>query len=301
MIKKNTPVFTIRQHCDSNELSNFKVASFNEVSCTAAEFEENHRHEYFEIIWLKNGAGIHHIDMIDHHYNGSVLFFLAPGQVHKITEHKKSQGYVLKFLPAVFKQERDFLDYVFDTCLFDTVKSCSVIGIPKQMDDIIGELFFRFREEFNKQQPDADIILSSYLKILTTLIRRIKNTYLSEDRSINNPQYDLFRKFKIAVEHHYKTKHTVQDYAIHLKTQARTLNTVARKYSNKSALEFIQDRIILEAKRRLYHDNESIKELCYQLGFEDPAYFTRFFKKNVGIAPQHFKTDKSEMLKAAIA
>jgi AraC-like DNA-binding protein len=57
----------------------------------------------------------------------------------------------------------------------------------------------------------------------------------------------------------------------------------------------------MEAKRRLFHETGSIKELCYELGFEDPAYFTRFFKKNVGIAPQHFKIDRSEVLKAVTA
>ena len=301
MKKKTIPIFNIQQNCDEEEINNFKVASFDEISCTAAEFEENHRHEYFEIIWLKNGTGIHQIDMVDHSYDGSVLFFLAPGQVHRITQHKSAQGYVLKFLPAVFKRESDFIDYVFETCLFDTVKACPVIGIPRHMNDIIQELFNRFKEEFNKQQPGADIILSSYIKILTTHIRRIKNIYLSDDEYINKPNYHLFRKFKMAIEHSYKTKHSVQDYAKYLKTQARTLNAVSRKYSNKSALEVIQERIILEAKRRLYHETNSIKELCYELGFEDPAYFTRFFKKNVGMAPQHFKAGRAEIIHGALA
>jgi AraC-like DNA-binding protein len=266
------------------------VASFHETAYIPAEVEGSHRHEYFEIIWLKNGAGTHQIDMIDHSYDGSVLFFLAPGQVHKITQREKSQGYVLKFLPSVFGQEKDFINYVFDTCLFDTAKSCPVINIPKSMENMIEELFFRFAEEFDKQQVDADIILSSYLKILTTHIKRIKNIHLSKEIAISDPQYHLFRMFKITIEHNYKAKHSVQDYAILLKVQPRTLNSVSRKYGNKSALELIQERIVMEAKRRLFYETKSVKELCYELGFEDPAYFTRFFKKNVGVAPQYFKT-----------
>jgi len=301
MRRKKIPVFNIKENRDNNKNKNFKVAAFDRASYKAAEMEDDRRHEYFEIIWLRNGTGIHQIDMLDHLYEGSVLFFLAPGQVHKITEHKDSEGYILKFLPDVFKQERDFIDFVFETCLVDTERSCPVIGIPEAMNDVIQELFFRFTEEFNKQQPDADIILGSYLKILTTHIRRIKNTYLSKEAYTNKPQYDLFRKFKIAVEHHYKSKHAVQDYASHLKTQGRTLNAVAKKYGNKSALEIIQDRILLEAKRRLFNETGSIKELCYELGFEDPAYFTRFFKKNVGVAPQHFKIDRREVLKEVTA
>lgn len=294
---KSIPVYNIQQHCYGTPVDNFKVAPFSDARCTASEFEEDHRHEYFEIIWLKAGTGIHQIDMIDHAYEGSVLFFLAPGQVHKITQHKKSEGYVLKFKPGVFNQEKDFAEYVLDTCLFDNMKSCPIISIPEQMYATIDDLFSRFSSEFNEQLPDADIVLSAYLKILTTHIRRIKNSRLSNGMIVNEPQYDLFRKFKIAVEQHYKTKHAVHDYANYLDTPARTLNTLTRKYVDKSALEVIQDRILLEAKRRLYHNNTTVKELCYELGFEDPAYFTRFFKKNVGSAPQHFKISKSESFK----
>ena len=301
MNSNNISVLNIQQDLINNETNNFKVDSFGETNPTTSEFEEKHRNEYFEIVWLKNGSGIHQIDMTNHFYNGPVLFFLAPGQVHKVTEHKKTEGYVLKFLPVVFKHERDFLDYVFDTCLLDTVKSCPAISIPNEMNEVIQELFFRFTEEYNKQQEGADIILTSYLKILTTQARRIKDSYLSKEDYIIKPQYNLFRQFKIAVEQNYKTKHTVQDYAIYLNTQPRTLNVVTRKYANKSPLEIIQNRIVMEAKRRLYHDTKSIKELCYELGFDDPAYFTRFFKKNTGIGPQVFKTAGKESSNTAIA
>jgi len=280
---------------ENSQINNFNVSVFGEDTIFDTRFYQKHHHEYFEIIWLNNGTGIHKIDMKDHFYNGSVLFFLAPGQVHKIIPHTRTQGYVLKFMPSVFKQERDFIDYIFDTCLLDTDKSCPVISIPPGKNDLIEELFIRLVKEFNQQQTYADIILSSYLKILTTQIRRIKDTYISRQQYIYKPQYDLFREYKIAVERHYKTMHNVKDYAIQLNTQARTLNTLARKYGNKSALEIIQDRIVLEAKRKLYHSSASIKELGYELGFEDPAYFTRFFKKNVGTAPRHFKTNSTEI------
>jgi AraC-like DNA-binding protein len=283
---KNIQAFNIQPRFDRKS-NNFKVAAFSGLNPVEDILEEDHANEYFEIIWLKNGTGVHRIDLSDHPFNGSVIFFIAPGQMRKITNHKNLQGYVLKFLPSVFRQERDFMDYVFETCLLDTERTCPVISIPEQMNDVFQELFSRFTEEFNRQELGADLILSSYLKILTTHIRRIKNN--NREAYINKPQYDLFRKFKVLIEHHYKTKHSVQEYATLLKTQPRSLNAAARKHGNKSALGIIQERIILEAKRRLTNDHKSVKELCYELGFEDPAYFTRFFKRIVGISPQHFK------------
>ena len=289
MKKKEIPIFNIGQNCEDREIHNFKVASFNEITCTATEFEENHRHEYFEIIWLKNGAGSHQIDLYEHKYDGSVMFVLAPGQIHKIEQEISSEGYIIKFLPSIFENEKDFYNYILDTCLFDSVASCPVINIPEKINPILNDLFLRLMEEFHHMDIDSETVLSSYLKILITHINRIKREKVSEDVVINDQQYALYREFKIAVEKNYKEEHSVQYYADLLSTQARALNSVSRKYVDKSAGEVIKERILLEAKRSLYHETKSIKELCFDLGFEDPAYFTRFFKKYLGIAPQYFK------------
>ena len=108
MTKRNIPLFHIQQHCRDSGIADFKVGSFSEDTCTAVEFEEDHRHEYFEIIWLKNGTGNHQIDLHDYVYSGSVMFLLAPGQIHKIEQRIPSEGYIIKFLPSIFKQEKDF-------------------------------------------------------------------------------------------------------------------------------------------------------------------------------------------------
>lgn len=78
-------------------------------------------------------------------------------------------------------------------------------------------------------------------------------------------------------------------YARKLMTQSRTLNSLSKKYTGKTAGAIITDRIILEAKRELYYNTSSIKEIGYDLGFDDPAYFTRFFKKQIGVSPQEYK------------
>jgi AraC family transcriptional regulator, transcriptional activator of pobA len=292
MPKKNIPLFNIQQHCHDSGIADFKVGSFSEDACTAAEFEEGHRHEYFEIIWLKNGTGNHQIDLQDHTYTGSVMFLLAPGQIHKIEQQVPSEGYIIKFLPSIFKHEKDFFNYILDTCLFDDETTCSVIKIPDNLRDILEELFVNMVQEFHQIETDSENIVSSYLKILITHINRIKRKKISESVAIKDPQYALFRQFKIEIEKKYKKEHSVQYYAGVLHTQPRSLNAVSREYAGKSAGEMIQDRILLEAQRYLYHDAKSIKEIGYDLGFDDPAYFTRFFKKHTGSAPQYFKEQR---------
>ena len=292
MTKRNIPLFHIQQHCRDSGIADFKVGSFSEDTCTAVEFEEDHRHEYFEIIWLKNGTGNHQIDLHDYVYTGSVMFLLAPGQIHKIEQRIPSEGYIIKFLPSIFKQEKDFFNYILDTCLFDDKTACSVIKIPDHLQDIFEDLFVNMVQEFHQIETDSENIVSSYLKILITHINRIKRKKISESVAIKDPHYALFRQFKIEIEKKYKKEHSVQYYAGVLHAQPRSLNAVSREYAGKSAGELIQDRILLEAQRYLYHETKSIKEIGYDLGFDDPAYFTRFFKKHTGFAPQYFKEQR---------
>nr|WP_294938636.1 helix-turn-helix domain-containing protein [uncultured Flavobacterium sp.] len=288
-MKKEIPVHDINYSCETSIITSFKVKALQNGQCPFSEFTESHKNDFFEIIWLKDGEGIHEIDLHKHFYKGSVLFILAPGQIHSIHPDKISDGYVLRFQPSLFKNEKEFADYVLDSCLFDTVSSCPIIPVAVILEPLFESIFHQMVTEFNDPQMDSENIFSSYLKVLITNIHRIKRAKTGSEIIINNPHYSLFRAFKLAVEKEYKQEHSVQYYASLLNTQTRTLNMVSQKFGGKSAGDVIQERIVLEAKRGLYHQYLSIKELGFSLGFEDPAYFTRFFKKHTDFSPQQFK------------
>lgn len=289
MQKQTTPVWEIFRHCEDTGLPYFKITSFSNIVCTAAEFSSRHRHGYFEIIWIKSGTGVHQVDMQEFAYSGPAVFVLSPGQIHRIIEQSPTEGDVIKFQAAVFPSEKEFKQYVLDTCLFDNISACPVLTVPPASAAEIAGIFAALTAEYSEPVHDSGEVISSYLKILITRLNRIKRTGVDEHLIVNNPQYDLFRRFKVAVEQQYKKLHGVQEYADLLEVPARNLNAVSRKYADKSAGAIIQERLLLEARRSLYHDTLTIKEICYDLGFEDPGYFTRFFKKHTGIAPQLYK------------
>lgn len=281
---------TLNQFCEENTLEFFKVSGFDIESCTVNEFHEDHRHDHYEIIWLKKGKGIHHIDGQKFNYNGSVLFLLSPGQVHKIEQEEKGEGFVIKFSEELFKDQKEVDEYLIDSLLFDTIDAFPVISLTASQYKVFEELFYQITVEFNTSEIGQQQILSSFLKILITNITRLKHiqgAYQYKPES----GYEVFKKYKVHIEKNYKKLHRVNEYADELKTTSRNLNAITKKFSNKTGGQVIADRILLESKRYLYHNNLSIKEIAFELGFEDPAYFTRFFKNHIGVSPQQYRDD----------
>lgn len=291
MAKTLIPVFQLGDHCEPEHINNFEMAPFSSAICTAAEFLEHHRHDYYEIIWLKKGKGTHFVDSRLYAYNGPVMFLLSPGQIHKLQQQEKAEGYIIKFLPAIFRDQKDIEDFILNTGLFDNVQANPVIDIPPAAMTSFEELLLKMNAEFINNETDKEQVLSAYLKILMTQVNRLKRNGAPAQQN-TDVHFALFTQYKIAVEKKFRQQHSVQGYADQLHVQGRTLNTLSKKYAGKSAGEIITDRIILEAKRYLYHNAESVKEIAWSLGFDDPAYFTRFFKKQTGISPQQYRENK---------
>lgn len=247
------------------------------------------REDRFVLIWIKEGKGVHTIDLQHHAYEGSVLFVLAPGQVHRISHQGRPRGAILRFASSAFHSERDFENYVLDTCMFDSETSCPAIPIGDSTNRIVDEILVRMSEEAENDETDSIVITSSYLKILITTVNRLKRKEALGQIALNDPTYILFRNFKIAVERNYSNSHSVQEYARMLETGTKSLNSASQKYGGTPASVVIQNRILLEAKRALTYDARTVKEIGYELGFDDPAYFTRFFSRRIGVSPSEFR------------
>lgn len=301
MKKKKAPVYHIKQHCSYKEIKNIKISSFSEDACTVAEFEEDHRHEYYEIVWLRKGRGVHRIDMKDYPYTGSVLFLLSPGQMHRIQPVEKADGYVVKFLPSLFNDTKDMEEYLLHNNLFDNIQAQPVIKVSSSAHTVFEDIAKKIETEFNTDEDDKEKILLSYLKILITHINRLKRSQANAETIQADSQFHFFQQYKTAVEKNFRKEHGVQYYADMLHIQPRTLNSLSKKYTGKTAGEIIADRIVLEAKREMYYNRMSIKEIAYALGFDDPAYFTRFFKKQTGQAPHDYKMASSSEVSGAKA
>jgi AraC-like DNA-binding protein len=123
-------------------------------------------------------------------------------------------------------------------------------------------------------------------------------TRLARKESFSEPvaddKFNLMRKFNLLVEAHFRSQHAVSYYAERLNKSPKTLSNLFALYSNTSPSQIIQERILIEAKRLLSYTDKSAKEIAYEVGFEDAAYFSAYFKKHTDRAPLEFRTEMSK-------
>ena len=115
----------------------------------------------------------------------------------------------------------------------------------------------------------------------------------------DDPRGDVFARFRNLVEDHFTQHWPVSRYAQALATSESRLDRVCRTLAGHSAFEVIQNRVLLEARRKLVHVGAPVSALAYELGFEDPAYFCRFFKRHTGRTPTQWRREQRERLAGA--
>ena len=142
--------------------------------------------------------------------------------------------------------------------------------------------------ERNGELGNIDI-LKSLLTIFLAKIERYGKHEEEQTVDYRKPSHLLFIRFRQLLEQEYKQLHTVQEYANLLNVSVRSLSNSVNECSGKSPLIFINNRIILEAKRLVRYSDLMIKEIAYMLGYDDPSYFVKHFKRHTGYLPSDFR------------
>ena len=164
-------------------------------------------------------------------------------------------------------------------------------AVPCEESTFINSLFVQMEDEFSLKDCSQEEMLRTYLKQLFIKSTRLwKTQHLDGLMAQQNNDVEFFRRFTQLVEANYKEKHTVADYADILTIAPKTLTHKFKRLNLPQPNEIIKSRIILEAKRLLVHTSKSAKEIAYDLGYEDPAYFSRLFFIKTGETPFGFKS-----------
>ncbi|GLU53604.1 AraC family transcriptional regulator [Dyadobacter frigoris] len=245
--------------------------------------KEAHKHDFFMLLIIENGSGIHTVDFENYEVSDFTVFFLAPGQAHHWDLSPETTGYQILF-PADFLQS-----YQTENPFFKS-KSIPFLRInPDYYHQLTGEIR-QMEMELKHSLPYTDSIIQSRLLVILSLLRRWYEA--SYEGSYIVKPIRLLQNFSTLLEEHYQDHNDVAFYAGKLHVTANYLNTVCKRESGQTAGEQIRDRILLEIKRMLILTNADIKEIAFGLGFNDTSYFGRFFKKFTGQTPLSFRKNQ---------
>ena len=155
--------------------------------------------------------------------------------------------------------------------------------------DMLERLLQVFEEEFlSEDDIKGEMLRMLLVRLIIQITRIAKKQYLGTEE-IEEGKFNLIRQFNLLVEIHYKKEHQVQFYAGLLNKSPKTISNTFSLYSKKTPQRVIQERIITEAKRLFYYTDKSAKEIADELGFDDTAHFSKFFKNSTSQNPSDFK------------
>ena len=250
--------------------------SFGQLPKEVAEaFRKPHRKTHYFFLLVVKGHTRHIVDLQQIDVTDAQLLFLQPYQIHQLPE--------TKFKSEYFKMS------LGQDCLS---------MLPRQFPFLINPLnvpVICFQKEELKRVQMIFEILAQLLQTGnagTELIQAHLNSLLTEfdsayflhagGENLTHDKLSKYMQFKLIVEKDLTDQPTIQAIADRLAINTNSLYHTVKQYSGLSPKEYITNRLILEAQRRLYYEESSVKELAYDLGFNDPEYFSRLFRKVTG-------------------
>ncbi|TCI85858.1 helix-turn-helix domain-containing protein [Tenacibaculum sp. M341] len=240
----------------------------------------------YKIFWIKEGKGVYNIDFKSYSFDGNVLFFLSPGQVFTVESEKIKEAYQLNFTKDFYCIQTHDTEIACNGVLFNNVYETPFV-VPSQKDtNKLNFILESLIEEFELDETAQYDMLQSFLKQFIIYSVRIKKEF---DTIKEDAETKLFKDFSLLVEQNFKKLHSVTDYANRLGVSPKSLTKHFQKIGTQTPSDFIKSRIITEAKRLLIYSTEPVKHIAFELGFNDPAYFSRFFTKSEGSSPAQFK------------
>ena len=242
-----------------------------------------HRTDFYQIIWIETGKSVQTVDFNPVEISGGQMLFIAKHQVNSFDTSTNYKGQIIFFT-----------DLFFNRCECDTrlMKQLNLFNpftgnTPLIVNEKLKTLWNLMKNEF---QTEHDTFQSNAIhNLLSAFLIEATRQNIENKARIHNTEYQTALQFAELVEQNYQSLRKVHDYLPLMNTTAKPLSKSLQKTIGKTPKQFIDDRILLEAKRLLTYTNESIKEITFMLGFDEPTNFSKFFRKQTGLSPAELK------------
>jgi AraC family transcriptional regulator, transcriptional activator of pobA len=261
-------------HKDHPEKLQFEIYSLHDYLIkNVGHTEKPHIHSFYQIIWFTKGKGKHFVDFNEYEVSENKMFFISKNQIHYFDNKINYEGVIIHFNEIFLIDNENDIDIFLKYNIFNDFESEPVFTIQKDTIENFSNLISQLKHEIATPNNFAH---KDFLKHLLNL-------------SVKNQSHLTFIKFRQLLETNFRQVHTVSEYANLLNTSSKTLTNHTKEIVHKTPLEIINDRIVLEARRLLSHSSFNINEIGFQLGYEDPSYFVKFFKRQTKKSPSDFR------------
>lgn len=251
-----------------------------------------HRHaQYLQIHYIDRGEIRFHIDDKIYHAQGPALLLTPPSVPHSFLTAQDACGHVLTIHQSIIWQLlKDGLQQQLESQLNHEL-SLQFKDLNEEESShwwMLVQTLEAISREWNHDYPAKNLTLQTLVRLLLIQISRL-SARETVSTSVNNDDLQSFRQFSNLIQEHYHEHWQLSAYTSALGLSESRLHQICQRIANRSPKKIIHDRIIQESKRLLTFSNLSSSEICYKLGFSDPAYFSRFFKRNTGVTTQRYR------------
>jgi AraC family transcriptional regulator, transcriptional activator of pobA len=291
MTKSNTqiPIYSIDKFSSSGNVNRqFQVEIFDANRHFKVEYP--HRHDFYEVLYLSGGSCYHIIDSNKYKITPPCIFFMTPGQTHKLELSKDIDGYIFLFARDFYLLTQSNKNKLLSFPFFHSVTRQNPPLLLTNDDDngFLKNLFVR-GANYVKNNADSDEMIRSLLDLILLTSTQL---YPKEYSVVpNNKGHITVKKFMLLIEENYQQNLKVNDYAGRLSITANHLTQLVKQITGKTTNEILQEKNILEIKRQLLYTNLTVTEIAAQMNFADQSYLTKYFKKCTGQTPVQYRTE----------
>lgn len=251
--------------------------------------EKAHQVAFNMIVFYTEGKSKQLVDFVWHTVKKNTIIHLSKGQINAFQLTNELKGFIILFTEDYFKKQINALPKNEIIRLFNSQLFSPIIEVPE--DSNVQKYMKLFYDEYSNVNEDynQENTYSALLSIVFSKLERLKQYqtfHLKRSDKLNK-----FLDFKSLLETYFNKSRNADFYAEKLNITYKHLNTICKDIISLTAKQFIDEFIVLEAKRLLVNSEIKSTELAYSLGFEEPTNFVKYFKKHTGFTPNQFKKD----------
>jgi AraC family transcriptional regulator, transcriptional activator of pobA len=249
-----------------------------------------HQHDFYSVYWITHGEAMHTTPYVEYQVPERSIFFVPSELKHSMNLCSSATGIGIMFNKSFFRLHDNEDFSILNSPLFINPDYRTIINLNDDSEIYFQRIISLLVDEKNHENHYQKMKLVNLLRVfLYESLRIFEQQHKVAEDIPENQQHLQIIEFKRLIETYFREAKDVAFYADKMNLRPATLNQLTRNLTGITAGELIRDRVIEQAKKMLYSTTSSHKEIAEALGFDDPAYFSRFFKKYTDLTLSEFR------------